>query len=186
MNNDRQKGGDFVKIPAGTVDVFLVVTLLVCCYTDLKERKIRNVVLFPAALLALILHILLEGGAGALLWIKGLGAGIGLFLIPFALGGIGAGDVKLLGVVGSFKGAVFAFHAFIYTALIGAVLILFFLWRKKELWPTMVRIGRAIKLFFYSGFRLWDLEEENKAVAVPYGLAITLGSFVCLAGEFLC
>jgi prepilin peptidase CpaA len=167
------------------LDIILVGTLLLCCYTDLKERKVFNLVLFPTAVLALIIHLILQGGMGAWFWGKGTFTGMALLFIPFVLGGIGAGDVKLLGVVGSFKGAAFVFKAFLCAALLGGVFSLFFLWQRKELRETLGRMGGALKLFLYSCFRVWNFKqlEDNEAAALPYGLAISLGSMICLVGE---
>ena len=167
------------------LDVSLIVTLLVCCYTDLKQRKVLNAVLFPTALLALLLHVAWQGGEGALLWGKGTLTGIALLFIPFVLGGIGAGDVKLLGVVGSFKGALFVFKAFLCAALLGGIFSLLFLWKKKELRQTLSRMGGAFKLFLFSCFRVWNFAqlEGNDTAALPYGVAIALGSIICLVGE---
>lgn len=170
------------------VDVLLVLTLFFCCYTDLKQRKILNAVLFPAAVLAFLLHFVGQGGAGALFWFKGTLAGMGLLLLPFVLGGIGAGDVKLLAVVGSFKGAFFAFQTFLCGALLGGLFAILCLWKKKQLRHTVGKIGGALKLFLFSCFRIWNVGqlEENGEAAIPYGVAIALGSFLCLAGELLC
>jgi prepilin peptidase CpaA len=169
-------------------NVLLVATLLVSCYTDLKKRKVLNVVVFPAAVLALVLQLLLQGGAGALFWLKGTLAGIGLLFIPFACGGIGAGDVKLLGVVGAFKGAGFAFWTFLCAALLGGLFALLFLIKRKELRQTVAKMGGALKLFLFSCFRVWnmgELDEEKERATIPYGVAIALGSLLCLAGELL-
>lgn len=176
-----------MRVPVIIGDVLLAITLLVCCYTDLKQRKILNAVLFPAAILAFFLHLVGQGGAGALFWLKGTLAGMGLLFIPFVLGGIGAGDVKLLGVVGSFKGAFFAFQTFLCGALIGGLFALFCLWKNKQLGEILGKIGGALKLFLFSCFRIWNVGqlEENGAAAIPYGVALAIGSFLCLAGELL-
>ena len=42
--------------------------------------------------------------------------------IPFALGGMGAGDVKLMGVVGALKGPEFVWVAFLASAMAGGIL----------------------------------------------------------------
>lgn len=174
-----------MRVLAILPQVLLVTTLLVCSYTDLKHRKVLNKVLFPAAMLALVLQVALQGGQGALIWLKGTLAGIALLLIPFLLGGIGAGDLKLLGVVGSFMGPGFVLRAFLVAALIGGLLSLIFLWKRKELKHTIKRIGGAIKLFLFSCFRVWNIGqmESEHVVTLPYAVTIALGTFLCLVGE---
>ena len=120
-------------------------------------------------------------------WLKGTLAESGCYL-PFACGGIGAGDVKLLGVVGAFKGAGFAFWTFLCAALLGGLFALLFLIKRKELRQTVAKMGGALKLFLFSCFRVWnmgELDEEKERVTIPYGVAIALGSLLCLAGELL-
>lgn len=179
----------------GVMDVLLGGVLLSCCYTDLKERKILNIILFPAVLLALVLNIVYMGGDGFFFWVKGTLTGIALLFIPFLLGGIGAGDVKLLGVVGAFKGAAFVVMAFLCAAIIGGIFSIIFLWKRRNLQKTLRQLGGALKLFIISCFRLCNFSKltEDDTEALPYGLAIALGTIVAFwvdkmlsLGEWLC
>ena len=54
----------------------------------------------------------------------GLGAGGGLFLIFFAMGWIGPGDVKLMAAVGALQGFSFVIYTVLLTACVGAVMAL--------------------------------------------------------------
>ncbi|MDD2433343.1 MAG: A24 family peptidase [Clostridia bacterium] len=172
----------------GLLGLLLLIVLFICCYTDLKERKILNIIIFPATLVALSIHLLGQGLEGALFWGKGTLVGLVLLFIPFAMGGLGAGDVKLLGVVGSFKGAFFVFKAFLCAALLGGVFSFLFLLKKKRLKKTLCNLGSALQVFLFSCFRICNFGnlENDDVEALPYGLAIVLGTIVCLAGEWLC
>lgn len=172
----------------GVIEVLLVGVLLVCSYTDLKERKILNIILFPAAGLALILHLVFSGVDGAVFWVKGTLTGLALLFLPFLLGGIGAGDVKLLGVVGAFKGAAFVVAAFLCAALIGGIFSIISLWKRKKLQKTLGEMGGALKLFVFTCFRVNNLSQLNDddTTVLPYGLVIALGTIFCLVGELLC
>lgn len=59
------------------------------CLSDLRARRLPNVLTLPAGALALAAAI----GWPALL--PGIGIWVGLYLVVFLLGGLGAGDVKL-------------------------------------------------------------------------------------------
>lgn len=161
-------------------DILLITVLAISCYTDLRYRRIYNLVTFPALLGALLINYLTLGLDG--LWISGQGLllAAALFILPFLLGGLGAGDVKLLAVVGAVKGGRFVFQAFLLTAIIGGLLTIGFLLSRRKLFPTLRLFGRGLKVFFYSGFRIWNFGSLNKETAVtdsvPYGLAIVLGS----------
>ncbi len=94
----------------------------VACITDLRSRRIPNVLTFGGAAAALIFHGLMPQGHG--LASAGLGwvVGVAIFFIPFALGGLGAGDVKLLGALGAWLGPVDALWVALYTGVAGGVL----------------------------------------------------------------
>ncbi|MFM8393464.1 MAG: prepilin peptidase, partial [Acidobacteriota bacterium] len=79
------------------VVVFFV--LAVAIY-DLRERRIPNVLVFPAMLVGTCFH-LLTGVEGRLAGVKGLATGFLLLLIPYAVGGMKAGDVKFLMAIGA-------------------------------------------------------------------------------------
>ncbi|WJV30892.1 A24 family peptidase [Rossellomorea sp. AcN35-11] len=45
--------------------------------------------------------------------------GAGTLLLPFLLGGMGAGDVKLMGAIGALMGSAFTLKAFVVISVIG-------------------------------------------------------------------
>jgi prepilin peptidase CpaA len=152
----------------------LVFILLICIYTDLKNRKIYNKVIYPAVLIALASHLLMSGWMSLFYSAIGLCVGLGILLIPYLLGGMGAGDVKLLALVGAIKGSVFVFQTSIYMALIGALMAAFILlFRKGRL--------RSVMLFLYS--RMHKVKAPlilDHRKVYPYGVAIAGGAFICL------
>ncbi|WP_034630532.1 A24 family peptidase [Desulfotruncus alcoholivorax] len=171
-------------------DIFLVIILLVCCYTDLRIQKIYNAVLFPAIVVAFAFNILQYGPEGILISLKGLLLGIALLLIPFAANGIGAGDVKLLGTIGAIKGPEFVLFVFFAAAITGGVISVYLLARRGRLLVTLKKI-------FYSAvnkllnipvkFDFAKLEVAANGEAFPYGVAIGLGTFgVYLLGWLGC
>ena len=77
---------------------------LVACTCDLRTGRIPNLLTFGAAGLALAFHGL-AGNLGASGWsLAGWLVGITLFVPFFWLGGMGAGDVKLLAALGAWVG----------------------------------------------------------------------------------
>lgn len=158
------------------INLVLVFSLIVSFLTDLKERRILNIITFPAILFGLGYHFFTEGLPGLAASGLGLLLGIGLLFIPFALGGMGAGDVKLLGAIGALKGSYFVFTTFIYMGLIGGVIAIFILLKKKELglfFRKMLYFGANKNYFIPSN----ELNDHN---SFPYGVAIVLGAFCSL------
>lgn len=163
------------------VDFLLLSMLIICLWTDLKERKIYNKVVFPAAAAGVLIQFVQAGLPGLKAGLAGCGLGVLLFFLPFALGGLGAGDVKLLGAVGALKGPLFVVYTALGTALAGGVIALLILIQRRLLWTTVKRLGIALGLFLGGGasgrkgaFLL--LERTPYSSLFPYGAAIFLGS----------
>lgn len=99
---------------------------------DVRSRRIPNLLILAGALTALGLHLGLPhgaglfsdppGGRGLAFCAAGFGAGLALLLPFYALGTMGAGDVKLMAVVGAFLGPAGAAGATLLTMLVGGVL----------------------------------------------------------------
>jgi prepilin peptidase CpaA len=89
--------------------------------TDLRSSKIPNWLTIPAMSASLLGHALVNGLPGMLFSLKGLGLGLALFFVLYVMGGMGAGDVKLLAAVGSFIGAERVLSAGLVAMLLGGL-----------------------------------------------------------------
>ncbi|MDY6852025.1 MAG: A24 family peptidase [Thermodesulfobacteriota bacterium] len=121
-------------MPLIPIAACLLVTL-VTLYTDIKRQRIPNPLTISAALAGLCFQCyeagLAEGGCFAL---QGLALGVSLLFIPFLLGGMGGGDVKLLGALGAWLGPADVAAVFFYTAVAGSV------------WALWVMLGRGSRM----------------------------------------
>jgi len=156
-------------------DVLLCLTLLICLYTDLKKRKIYNAVLFPSLILGLVLNVLSNGYRGLINSEQGFLLGLGLLIIPFILGGMGAGDVKLLAVIGGIKGPEFVFLTFLGTGIAGGLIAAGILIAQGRLGETLKSFGRGFLLLLISRFRVVAFGADKEKNLYPYGVAITAG-----------
>ncbi|AEI41598.1 A24 family peptidase [Paenibacillus mucilaginosus] len=163
------------------IDAVLLVILAVCTVTDIRTRKIYNKVIGPGLLAALGLQAAEGGWSGVLGAGIGFAAGLGILLIPYILGGMGAGDVKLLALVGAFKGAAFVGMAAVYMALLGGAMALCLLllrrgWkeRARSLWAAMVSVRSGLGLPAAQ-----PLPGGAAALTYPYGPAIAGGCLLC-------
>jgi len=102
--------------------IIVVGVALVAVGWDVTTRRIPNALTFGAALAAFVAHAHVGGWNGAGLAAVGWTAGIALFFPVFALGGMGAGDVKLLGAVGAWLGPVAAVWVALYSGIAGGLL----------------------------------------------------------------
>lgn len=96
---------------------------VVACAFDLHSRRIPNLVTLGAAAAAFLLaatHGLPSFQSTLIGWLTGLV----LWLPLYALGGMGAGDVKLIAAVGAWLGPLGAVHAALYSAIAGGLMAL--------------------------------------------------------------
>lgn len=159
-------------------DYLLILVVAICAYTDIKSKKIYNAVLFPAAAIGLVSNFYSGGLAGGFSGIKGMMLGMALLLVPFIMGGMGAGDVKLLGVVGAFKGPDFVWSVFLYTAIVGGLISIMIMVRSGD-FPARVRavILTLLSLFgIIPRLNVLDTIYGSSTQTFPYGIAIAAGT----------
>src|SRR5262245_22884844 len=101
------------------VAVLIVAVAAAVC--DVRSRRIPNVLTFGAAATALIFGLATTGLSGLGLSAAGWLVGAALFFPFFVLGGMGAGDVKLLAALGAWIGPAVVVWLAIFTAMAGGV-----------------------------------------------------------------
>lgn len=140
-----------------TVALLLVVGIAVL--KDMQAHRIPNLLTLSGAIAGLSFQTLEAGAPGLLSSVAGIAAGIAVLLPFYLLRGMGAGDVKLMGAVGSFLGAKPVLIAACATLGIGAILGLAILASRKLSQPGI------------------SVRKEK----FPYAVAIAGGSVVSLA-----
>lgn len=163
--------------------VVLAGVLLYAVVSDVQTRRIPNLLTLPGILAGLAFFAVEGGVRGLLTGLAGTAAGVALLFLPFAYGGMGAGDVKLLAVVGAFGGPRFAFVSFLGAALFGGVVSGFVLWREGRLGATLRAVLWGIAAFVSPAIPFMPLPKrpENAPHAgpwpgIPYAVAITVGT----------
>ncbi|MBS4196147.1 A24 family peptidase [Lederbergia citri] len=160
-------------------NIALILILTISIITDLRSRKILNIVTLPAILVALIYHTFTSGFQG--LSFSGLGflVGLGLLLIPFLMGGVGAGDVKLLAAIGAWKGTMFVLYTGLFAGVIGGLISIFILLKNKKLGFTLKSMLFSV-LFLKGTKGSLQFTSDTKSVSIPYAIPIAIGSFLTL------
>jgi len=86
---------------------------------DLRTRRIPNALTFGGIAVALVFYLATGGISAFGLSLAGFATGLAIFFPIFALGGMGAGDVKLLACLGAWLGPVDALWTAMYAAMAG-------------------------------------------------------------------
>jgi prepilin peptidase CpaA len=184
-------------------NLILIILLFIAAFFDVKEKRIPNVLTFPIMLIGLILNIIMNGLNGCLFSLYGFLIGLAVFFIPFALGLMGAGDVKLMAAIGALMGFKFTVLSSLFSAVAGVIVVFAYLIYKKESFSYFRKyvvaiakvilkciyfsdkniVGNKLKEFAYSKEDEIEIK-KNEKLYVPYGLAIALGTLFVLSGIF--
>ena len=157
--------------------VILTSVLVIAVYTDLRSSKIPNWLTISAMSFALVGHAWSTGFPGALFSLAGLGAGLGLFLVLYVSGSIGAGDVKLMGAVGAIVGPYGALVSGLLAMMVGgvyAIVALCYHWGCATTGRKLIHATRGTLLL---GGKTWA-QELALPFRLRYGLAVAVGTLL--------
>lgn len=174
--------------------VLLAVFVIAVSIFDIRERRIPNLLVFPAALIGLTLNLYLHGWAGLGFGLKGLAVGFALLFIPYLVGGMKAADVKFLAAIGAFTGATDVVRVFLATLLCYPLLAAVAVIRERKITLTWLRFRRVLFNFlgfFAPGLKLYAIRLDGQddksvpSVTTPFGVAIAAGTLVAIFTNFL-
>ena len=101
---------------------------LVGSITDFREFKVYNILTIPCFLAGITFYTMTQGWTGLGYSLGGATLGFAILLLPYLLGGVGAGDVKFVMAIGAWLGPVFLFPSLIIgciaTGIYSMVLVL--------------------------------------------------------------
>lgn len=155
---------------------------LLACATDVRTRRIPNVLTLGAAATALATRLWLGGpsdvGWGGVGWVVGLA----LLLPLFFLRGMGGGDVKLLAGFGAWLGPSLVVWTGLFGAIAGGVFAFVVALSGGVLRRTLGNVGLLLTHWRVAGLSPVDgLTLEHSASArLPYAIPLTCGLVVAL------
>lgn len=170
----------------------LTLLLLLAAWQDIRQYRIKNALVITGALLGVLLHTLLPTNLSffdALLgWLMGL-----LVLLPlYLLRAMGAGDVKLMAMVGAFLGPEATLTTLLYVLVTGGVLSVCIALLRSKLGQLFLSVRILISEFMTNlmtakskrkvplSASLSVGERLEDSAKMPYGVAIAAGTFVFL------
>jgi len=162
--------------------VVALVVALIGCVTDLRTRRIPNVLTFSAAAAAVVFHGVNTGLAGIGHSLSGLAVGLVLFLPLFALRGLGGGDVKLLAALGAWMGPGATVWMALWAALAGGPLALVVAFSRGYLRKALENVWSLLMFWRIAGLRPHPSVNLSTpgAPRLPYALPIAVGLVVTL------
>jgi prepilin peptidase CpaA len=154
------------------------VILIWAAWIDGKELRVPNWITFPMVLSGLIYSTVVGGSLSA--GLVGMAMGLACLLPLYAVGGMGAGDVKLMAGIGAWLGWQITLESFMVSAVVGAVMAVLMVlfrgtWKKHyENFLTIFSEWVTIR----NPYELSRIAAERKPTMalLPYGIPICIGS----------
>ncbi|MBA3037342.1 MAG: prepilin peptidase [Desulfobacterium sp.] len=159
----------------------LIIVLIIAAVWDLFFHKIPNWLTFPAAAVSVIYHTGLNGWSAFFFSLEGICLGVAILLPFYLLGGMGAGDVKLLGTVGGFVGPLGVLFAFLFTALAGGIYAIIVLAVNGCLKESTLRFKTILTTFLLTGkFIYIPPPAKEQKLRLLYGIPIAVGTLLAM------
>ena len=159
--------------------------LIVAAVIDGLQLKVPNWITFPMVISGWIYSGVYFGWAGLGWSLAGTAVGLGLLLPAYAIGGMGAGDVKLLAGVGAWVWATTTFYAFCVSAIVGGVLAVAMVlvrkrWNHHRAQFSLI-VDEILTIRDPSALSVIAAERKSRMMLLPYGIPIALGSIAYFA-----
>ncbi len=147
--------------------VVLALVLVTVVYTELRDNRIANRVTLAGMGSGLLIGYL-PGGLTLISSLLGLLIGFGFLFLFYMYGGMGGGDVKLMGAIGALLGHHLVLPTIVYTSAMGVIMaVMMMIWRPQPEPASSAEDGA-------------DEKPAPRPRTVPYGLAIVAGTVLTL------
>lgn len=154
--------------------IITLTTVIAALIYDLKEGRIPNWITLPAMSAGITYHFCSTGIQGLGFSAAGLIVGFSLFLVFYIMGGMGAGDIKLMGSLGALLGPRDILYIASFTAIAGGIYAAAILLQRDNrktliLYRAWIKGIAATKHFT-------QIHEAGQTIPLRYGIAIAAGT----------
>lgn len=156
-------------------------------WIDYKERRVPNWLNAALALTGMAVQTWYFGLSGLGSAMAGLAVGFACLIIPWAMHGMGAGDVKLMAAIGAWFGPALCLAGFVVGVLVGGVIAAVmisiqnkWLFARANMGMIAQKMSRWDTAFSeFAGARSFG----STSALLPYGIPLTIGSWIVLAAQ---
>lgn len=154
------------------------VLLMAAAVTDLRSRRIPNLLVAPFLVAGLVAGGVTGGWPGVARSLAGIGLGAAATGFLCYWGGMGLGDLKLLAAVGAWIGPAQMISALVMTAMAGGFLALAYAIRRRSLGRCLDSTADLLAEFPSNGIRLRGAAVlgNPEVIQLPYAVAIAIGT----------
>jgi prepilin peptidase CpaA len=160
-------------------------TLVVAAVIDGWKLKVPNWITLPMIVSGWVYSTWFYGMSGLGWSLAGTAIGLGLLLPLYAIGGMGAGDVKLLAGVGAWVWGTVTLYSFCLSAVIGGVIALLMVayrrgWQKHRNQFVMI-LDEVTTIRDPVQLSTLAAQRKSSMLLLPYGIPIALGTILYFA-----
>lgn len=148
-------------------------------WVDYRQHRIPNRLVAVGVAAVLATQVAWHGWSGAGAALAGFGLGLALMIPFYVIGAMGAGDAKLMAMVGAGVGPLGAVSVAVLTFVIGGALALLV----AVMRGSAGRLLANVRMMLFGAFATAVVERRasftapaNSAGRLPYGIAIALGT----------
>jgi len=167
----------------------LIFLLCIAAYQDYCNYRISNILVVSGALLGVVQNTFLPAGIGLFESLAGWGVGLLILLPLYLMRAMGAGDVKLMAMVGAFLGPQAILISALYICIVGGVLSIcvatYYGVLKDTLHSVLISITEFVVNLFtpkaerpLNAFSFSEMPQHKRTVKMPYGIAIAIGTTI--------
>jgi prepilin peptidase CpaA len=173
-------------------DIWLLsAILIVAAVIDGWKLRVPNWITFPLIASGWLYSFAYFGWAGFGWSLLGTVVGLALLMPAYAIGGMGAGDVKLLAGIGAWVWSLTTLYAFCVSAIIGGVIAIgMVLWRRDwfhHYYQFFAIATEIVEVRDPNTLSTIAAKRKSSMLLLPYGIPIAIGTiayFAC-AGMFM-
>jgi prepilin peptidase CpaA len=154
---------------------------IVAGWLDWRSQKIPNWLNVSGFVVGLGIYAVARGWPGALAALSGSGLMLGVLLPMVLLRGLGPGDWKLMGALGSILGWRRVLAVLFASIVLAALLAIVQMIRERRVRSTLVNLWELLRGFVIFGLRPNpEINLDNPAASsVPFGVAAAAATVLC-------
>jgi prepilin peptidase CpaA len=173
---------------AATPIAVVVLVSLIAAVTDVWKFKVYNALTLPVFVLGMLYHAYVGGWAGFSHSALGAAFGFGALVLFHLMGGVGAGDVKLLAALGAWLGIELTFNIFIASALATGVYAIFLMLFRQGFADTCINLQIMLLRVTSLGRHLISddrievevTRDDRRKRLIPFAAMVAVGVFATL------
>lgn len=169
----------------------LFALVVIAAISDYRTYRIPNWLTLGGTVLALAYAVLVPfvPGQGFLWALAGMAIGFFVLLPFYVLRAMGAGDVKLMAMIGAFVGGNHIIPIILLSFIVGGTMAIGFAIYKRVLWRTLGNVKSMTQMLILSAMTgttsSTSVDATTSGGKLPYGVSIAIGTIGYLVAQQL-